>query len=143
MIARKGATMRLIVQFLNIPLPLRIVLLFLFGACLGAAVNLGIYRLAYLRRRISPWSYTLGPLKPRSGLDRIPILGWFGLATRSCDTRARILDSADAVGTLLCAVRARIVLVGSPAARFFAFSHRARFSHARFGRHGRIAFSVS
>jgi len=36
-------------------MPLRLLGLFLIGACIGAAVNLGIYRLAYLRRRISGW----------------------------------------------------------------------------------------
>ena len=58
-------------------------LLFLAGACLGAAVNLGIYRLAYLRRRISPWSFTRGLMPPRSWLDRIPIVGWWTLRRES------------------------------------------------------------
>ncbi len=75
--------MRLILEFLTIPLPGRILLLFLAGACIGAAVNLGIYRLAYLRRRISPWSITRGRLPPRSGLDRIPIVGWLSLQRES------------------------------------------------------------
>jgi leader peptidase (prepilin peptidase) / N-methyltransferase len=60
-------------------MPLRLLGLFLIGACLGAAVNLGIYRLAYLRRRISPWSHTRGRLPPRGLLDRIPIVGWWNL----------------------------------------------------------------
>lgn len=58
---------------------LRYLVLFLGGACLGAVVNLGIYRLAYFRRRISPWCRTRGlPLK-RTWFDRIPILGWWSL----------------------------------------------------------------
>ncbi|MCC7087023.1 MAG: prepilin peptidase [Pirellulales bacterium] len=53
--------------------------LFLGGACLGAVINLGIYRLAYFRRRISPWGRTRDmPLK-RSWFDRIPIVGWWAL----------------------------------------------------------------
>ena len=56
-----------------------LILLFFVGACLGAAVNLGIYRLAYLRRRISPWSFVHGELPARGWLDRVPIIGWFGL----------------------------------------------------------------
>jgi len=64
----------------DIPLmPLRLLGLFLVGACLGAAVNLGIYRLAYLRRRISPWSRTRGRLPPRGLVDRVPVVGWWNL----------------------------------------------------------------
>lgn len=58
---------------------LTLILLFVIGACLGALVNLSIYRLAYLRRRISPWSRTRGELPPRTWLDRIPIYGWWPL----------------------------------------------------------------
>jgi len=60
-------------------MPLRLLGLFLIGACLGAAINLGIYRLAYLRRRISPWSRTRGRLPARGLLDRVPIVGWWNL----------------------------------------------------------------
>jgi prepilin signal peptidase PulO-like enzyme (type II secretory pathway) len=60
-------------------MPLRLLGLFLIGACLGAVVNLGIYRLAYLRRRISPWSRTRGRMPPRGLLDRVPIIGWWNL----------------------------------------------------------------
>jgi leader peptidase (prepilin peptidase) / N-methyltransferase len=58
---------------------LRYLALFFAGACLGAVVNLGIYRLAYFRRRISPWNRTRElPLK-RAWFDRLPILGWWSL----------------------------------------------------------------
>ncbi|HEY2827652.1 MAG TPA: A24 family peptidase [Pirellulales bacterium] len=60
-------------------MPWILLLLFFGGACLGSLVNLGIYRLAYLRRRISPWSLTHGELPRRGWLDRIPIVGWFSL----------------------------------------------------------------
>src|SRR6476660_9599707 len=60
-------------------MPLRLLGLFLIGACLGAAINLGIYRLAYLRRRISAWSRTRGRLPSRGWLDRVPIIGWWNL----------------------------------------------------------------
>jgi leader peptidase (prepilin peptidase) / N-methyltransferase len=58
-------------------MPLRLLLLFVVGACLGAIVNLGIYRLAYDRRRISPWSRTRGKVPARTAVDRIPIVGWW------------------------------------------------------------------
>src|SRR5262245_27672590 len=60
-------------------MPLRLLGLFLIGACVGAAVNLGVYRLAYLRRRISPWSRTRGRVPSRGLLDRVPIVGWWNL----------------------------------------------------------------
>jgi leader peptidase (prepilin peptidase) / N-methyltransferase len=60
-------------------MPGKLTLLFFIGAWLGALVNLGIYRLAYLRRRISPWSFTHGKIPRRRWLDRIPIIGWFAL----------------------------------------------------------------
>jgi leader peptidase (prepilin peptidase)/N-methyltransferase len=56
-----------------------LLILFFIGACLGALVNLGIYRLAYLRRRISPWSLAHGELPRRTWADRIPIVCWFRL----------------------------------------------------------------
>ena len=41
---------------LSTPLEVRLAVLFLLGACLGGAVNLAIYRLAWHPRAISPWS---------------------------------------------------------------------------------------
>jgi leader peptidase (prepilin peptidase) / N-methyltransferase len=58
---------------------LTLILLLLLGACLGAAVNLCVYRLAYFRQRISPWGFTRGQFPTRGWLDRLPILGWIGL----------------------------------------------------------------
>jgi leader peptidase (prepilin peptidase) / N-methyltransferase len=58
-------------------MPLRLLLLFVIGVCLGAVVNLGIYRLAYDRRRISPWSRRQGKLPARTMVERIPIFGWW------------------------------------------------------------------
>jgi prepilin signal peptidase PulO-like enzyme (type II secretory pathway) len=57
----------------------KLIPLLIAGACLGALVNLGIYRLAYLRRRISPWSFTRGEVPRRGWRQRIPIIGWFSL----------------------------------------------------------------
>jgi leader peptidase (prepilin peptidase) / N-methyltransferase len=73
-IARKGANGG---QNLTMLLPL--ILLFVVGACLGAMVNLGVYRLAYFRRRISPWSTAPAKARPRGWMARIPIIGWWSL----------------------------------------------------------------
>ena len=58
------------------PLELRFVGLFLFGACLGSLINLGVYRLAWSPRSISPWSPAGPGAPPRRWTGRIPIFGW-------------------------------------------------------------------
>jgi leader peptidase (prepilin peptidase) / N-methyltransferase len=60
-------------------MPWRFILLFILGACIGALVNLGIYRLAFFRRRISPWSFRRSQVPQRTWLQRIPIIGWLSL----------------------------------------------------------------
>ncbi len=64
---------------LAIPLEARLTALFVIGVCLGGLVNLGVYRLAWRSRRISPWSAPLTEAPPRRKLDRVPLLGWLGL----------------------------------------------------------------
>lgn len=59
------------------------VVLFLFGACVGGLLNLGVYRLAWHRRRISPWSQRPEEAGPRAWYDRVPILGWLSLSRES------------------------------------------------------------
>jgi prepilin signal peptidase PulO-like enzyme (type II secretory pathway) len=54
-------------------------LIFVFGAVLGGQLNRGIYRLAWRRRDISPWSEPPAGAPPRRCLDLLPILGWLGL----------------------------------------------------------------
>ncbi len=69
--------------FFEIPLPLRAVLVFVVGACVGGQVNRGIYRLAWFQRRIGPWSLPEDNAPPRRWFDRVPILGWLGLRRES------------------------------------------------------------
>ncbi len=64
---------------LAIPLEVRLAAVFLLGACLGGLVNLGVYRLAWNRRAICPWSAPAAEAPPRRWYDRLPILGWLGL----------------------------------------------------------------
>ncbi|HEV2971689.1 MAG TPA: prepilin peptidase [Pirellulales bacterium] len=64
---------------LETPLIVRLAVLFLLGIWLGGFLNLGIYRLAYQLRSISPWSAALPAAPPRRITDRLPVVGWFGL----------------------------------------------------------------
>jgi len=64
---------------LAIPIEVRLAALFVWGLCLGSLANLGIYRLAWRRRAISPWSCTEADARPRRWLDRLPVIGWLGL----------------------------------------------------------------
>ena len=68
---------------LAIPLELRLVVLFILGALLGGLANLGIYRLAWNVRSISPWFSSPPGVPARRWSDRLPILGWFGLRRES------------------------------------------------------------
>jgi leader peptidase (prepilin peptidase) / N-methyltransferase len=68
-----------IYSLMNFAMQFRLLILMLGGACLGALVNLGIYRLAYERRRISPWCFTWGEIPRRGWLDCVPIFGWWRL----------------------------------------------------------------
>ncbi len=59
--------------------PLWYLLIYVLGAVLGGQLNRGIYRLAWRRRDISPWSEPPPGAPPRRCLDLVPILGWLGL----------------------------------------------------------------
>jgi leader peptidase (prepilin peptidase) / N-methyltransferase len=58
---------------------IRLVLVFVGGACLGSIANWAIYSFAWNSRPISPWARVPEGVAPRSGRDRVPILGWFKL----------------------------------------------------------------
>lgn len=62
-----------------IPMEIRLAGLFVVGLCLGSLVNLGVYRLAWHRRAISPWWSPPAEAPPRRALDRCPVVGWLGL----------------------------------------------------------------
>ncbi|MFP6577013.1 MAG: A24 family peptidase [Pirellulaceae bacterium] len=53
--------------------------LFVLGTLLGSQLNHAIYRWAWNARRISPWSPADPQAPPRRLLDRLPVLGWWGL----------------------------------------------------------------
>ncbi len=62
-----------------LPMELRLIALGCFGVCVGAVLNLAIYRFSWLPRAISPWSDALDQAPPRNRTDRLPIIGWLGL----------------------------------------------------------------
>lgn len=64
---------------LSIPIEVRVAILFVLGAALGGQLNRAIYRLAWNRRAIGPWSPCLPGAPRRHWTDRIPVLGWWGL----------------------------------------------------------------
>ncbi len=68
---------------MNAPLEIRLAVLFLFGALVGGQLNRGIYRLAWNRRPIGPWSATHEKALPRHWYDWIPIFGWLALRRES------------------------------------------------------------
>jgi leader peptidase (prepilin peptidase) / N-methyltransferase len=65
---------------LDILFELRLLILFVAGCALGAICNWATYSFAYRRRPISPWSRPPAGAPTRPWSDRIPVLGWFGLA---------------------------------------------------------------
>jgi prepilin signal peptidase PulO-like enzyme (type II secretory pathway) len=55
----------------------------LIAAFVAGQINRGIYRLAWNRRSIGPWSPPAEGTLPRSWFDRVPILGWIGMSRES------------------------------------------------------------
>ena len=64
---------------LSIPLEVRLAVLFVAGCSVGTSINLGIYRLAWNARPVSPWSRPHAKAPPRRFRDRVPVIGWLGL----------------------------------------------------------------
>lgn len=65
---------------LDLPLEVRLALLFAAGAVVGTQLNRGIYRLAFFQPRpIGPWSPPPPDAPPRRWFDFLPVLGWISL----------------------------------------------------------------
>jgi leader peptidase (prepilin peptidase) / N-methyltransferase len=69
--------------WLDLPLVVRCLFLFLLGLGVGGQINWGIYRLAWNCRPISPWSPAPPGAEPRTWRDRLPLLGWVWLRRES------------------------------------------------------------
>jgi prepilin signal peptidase PulO-like enzyme (type II secretory pathway) len=65
--------------FLNLPIEIRLTLLFFMGLLVGGQLNRGIYRLAWFSRDWGPWSPPPAEAPPRCRGDRLPVIGWWGL----------------------------------------------------------------
>ncbi|TWT77979.1 Type 4 prepilin-like proteins leader peptide-processing enzyme [Posidoniimonas polymericola] len=66
-------------QLMDVPLPLRLIVVALLGAVAGSLLNAAVYEFAYDRRRCSPWQPTPEGVGPRGWLDRLPVIGWLRL----------------------------------------------------------------
>jgi leader peptidase (prepilin peptidase) / N-methyltransferase len=66
-------------SWLELPLVVRCLLLFVLGLGVGGQVNRGIYRLAWNRRWISPWSPVPDGQPARGWIDCLPVWGWLSL----------------------------------------------------------------
>jgi prepilin signal peptidase PulO-like enzyme (type II secretory pathway) len=90
-----------------VPFELRLLILFLAGCALGALCNWAIYSLSYYAKPISPWSKPIAGSPPRRWSDRLPVVGWFGLARE-----ARLHGNGFWVRPLLVEVLTGVLLAG-------------------------------
>lgn len=119
--------------------PLWYVLIFVLGAVLGGQLNRGVYRLAWRRRDISPWSEPPAGAPPRRCADLVPIVGWFGLRReaawhgRGFWIRPLLIELASGAGLALLywwEVEQRALLPPAAAASISrAWLHAQYFSH--------------
>ena len=65
---------------LTMPIGFRLLFLFVIGMILGSFLNWAIYQLCYNPRKISPWSAPEEKAPKRHWTDRLPFIGWLGLA---------------------------------------------------------------
>jgi prepilin signal peptidase PulO-like enzyme (type II secretory pathway) len=81
--------------------------IFALAALLGTQLNRGIYRLAWDRRPIGPWSAPAPDAPPRRPSDRLPITGWLGLRRESelhgqlYWLRPMLIEAGTAIGLVL------------------------------------------
>lgn len=63
----------------GVPWAVPLTVLFVVGLLVGGQLNRGIYRLAWYRRPIGPWSDADCRAPPRGKWDKVPVLGWIAL----------------------------------------------------------------
>lgn len=63
-----------------LPPSITLAAVFIAGTLLGSLANWAIYRLAWNPREISPWGPTPADAAARTLWDRMPVVGWLGLA---------------------------------------------------------------
>ena len=85
---------------LDLPPVVRMAGVFVLGLIAGGAVNWAIYSLAWFARPISPWGRPHAKAPPRQWSDRLPVVGWMGLAREGDIARPAVLAPAAALGTV-------------------------------------------
>lgn len=65
------------------PLPIRLLLVFITASFVAGQINHAIYRFAWNRRWIGPWLPAAEKAPSRHPTDRIPIIGWWNLQRES------------------------------------------------------------
>jgi prepilin signal peptidase PulO-like enzyme (type II secretory pathway) len=62
---------------------IHLAIIFVVSAFVGGQINRAIYRLAWTKRPISPWSEAPESSRPRTWLDCIPVVGWWAMRRES------------------------------------------------------------
>lgn len=75
--------MNLVALWVGIPLPARLIVLFVIGAVIGGQINRAVYRWTWHPKPYDPWSPPHPDAPPRNLFDKVPIFGWLGLARES------------------------------------------------------------
>lgn len=63
----------------DIPLPVRLLVIFVVAAGVASLLNAAIYAWSWERRLVSPWQRAADGASPRTWADRLPIVGWLRL----------------------------------------------------------------
>ena len=69
--------------FVDLPIEAQLAFWFLTGMIVAGQVNRGIYRLAFDKQSISPWSIPDPKAPARHWSDKLPVIGWLGLQRES------------------------------------------------------------
>lgn len=89
---------------LSIPLPVRLTVLFVVGACVASLLNAAVYAWAWVPRLVSPWQSEAEGVATRSWADRLPIVGWWrlrrdaGVLGRGFWVRPMLIELACGIG---------------------------------------------
>lgn len=63
----------------NIPLPVRLLVIFVIAAAIASLLNAAIYAWSWQKRLVSPWQQDPEDVTPRSWGDCLPVVGWLRL----------------------------------------------------------------
>lgn len=69
--------------WVGLPLNVRFILLFVFGAIVAGQLNRAIFRWTWGPKKYDPWTKPHPDAPPRTWFDKVPIFGWLGLARES------------------------------------------------------------